>query len=91
MKAGSIRVQAFPQLLAGLKERHRLRLDGNSLSRAGIATGARVTRLYGKSAKSAQFNPVTLGQSLRHLVEYGRHNPFHIPLKQSPTLSDTGD
>src|SRR5258706_333362 len=68
---GSLRrcVQAFPELLAGLEERHELLLDWNRCPGARVAPLPRRSILDRERPEAAQLDPVAARQRAHDLIE----------------------
>ncbi len=75
-------VQPITQQLARFEKGHLFGFHLHRLTRARVAPHAGVARFHRKRPKAAQFNAITLGQSIDNLVEYGADNPLHMTLGQ---------
>jgi len=73
-------VQTLAHLFTRLEKRHHLFDDRHLISRARIASGSRGALFRRKSAKSAQFDPLTPRETGSNLIEDSVDDVFNIAL-----------
>jgi len=74
------------QLFARFKADSLAGLDANFSARARISSDSCLARLHVEDAESAQFYPLSLGQSFFHRSEYGFDSNFSFGLRNSRTV-----
>jgi hypothetical protein len=76
------------QFLAGLEAHSFSRRDIYFSARPGIATDSGLARTNVKNAKTAQFNPISLGQRFLHSIEDGLYSQLCLGLSDSSLTYD---
>src|SRR5579875_514262 len=76
--AGHRPIYPFPQLLAGLEERHKLFLYGHCLAGTRVAAGARFPPFDGEGTEAAQLHTFAARQGGGDFIENGSHDQFNV-------------